>query len=127
MELREVNGPGHAVLRTSLHRKRDRAGWNSALYPLSAGRMVFVNPLDCTYPAARAPVLAVCGPARRANASSCPMTFGLLRMLAPASLSKAQSLILLAREAIGLALAAEEQGARLFQQGVQTDLALTDG
>ena len=35
------------------------------------------------------------------------------------------ALTLLAREAIGLMLAAEEQGARLFKQGVQTDLALT--
>lgn len=35
-----------------------------------------------------------------------------------------RSLILLAREAVGLALAAEEQGARLFSNGVQTDLVL---
>lgn len=35
------------------------------------------------------------------------------------------ALTLLAREAIGLLLAAEEQGARLFKYGVQTDLALT--
>lgn len=36
-----------------------------------------------------------------------------------------QALTVLAREAIGMLLAAEEQGARLFKQGVQTDLALT--
>ena len=35
-----------------------------------------------------------------------------------------QALTLLAREAIGLLLAAEEQGARLFKYGVQSDLAL---
>jgi HK97 family phage portal protein len=35
-----------------------------------------------------------------------------------------QAITLLAREAIGILLAAEEQGARLFKQGVQTDLAL---
>lgn len=35
------------------------------------------------------------------------------------------AITLLAREAIGLLLAAEEQGARLFSQGVQTDLALS--
>jgi HK97 family phage portal protein len=35
-----------------------------------------------------------------------------------------QSLILLAREAIGLAMAAEEQGARLFSNGIQSDLVL---
>lgn len=39
-----------------------------------------------------------------------------------------QALMLLAREAIGLLLAAEEQGARLFKYGVQSDLTLsTDG
>jgi HK97 family phage portal protein len=36
-----------------------------------------------------------------------------------------RALILLAREAIGLAIAAEEQGARLFSNGIQTNLALT--
>lgn len=36
-----------------------------------------------------------------------------------------QAITLLAREAIGLLLAAEEQGARLFRQGVQTDLTLS--
>lgn len=36
-----------------------------------------------------------------------------------------QSLILLAREAIGLAIAAEEQGARLFSHGIQSDLVIT--
>lgn len=35
------------------------------------------------------------------------------------------AITLLAREAIGLLLAAEEQGARLFKYGVQSDLALT--
>jgi HK97 family phage portal protein len=35
-----------------------------------------------------------------------------------------QSLIFLAREAIGLAMAAEEQGARLFSNGIQSDLVL---
>lgn len=36
-----------------------------------------------------------------------------------------QSLIILAREAIGLALAAEEQGARLFSNGIQTNMVVT--
>ena len=35
------------------------------------------------------------------------------------------AITLLARDAIGLLLAAEQQGARLFKQGVQTDLAIT--
>jgi HK97 family phage portal protein len=35
-----------------------------------------------------------------------------------------QAIPLLAREAIGLALAAEEQGARLFSNGIQTDIVL---
>lgn len=36
-----------------------------------------------------------------------------------------RSLILLAREAIGLAIAAEEQGARLFSHGIQSDMVIT--
>jgi HK97 family phage portal protein len=36
-----------------------------------------------------------------------------------------RALIFLAREAIGLAMAAEEQGARLFSNGIQTNIALT--
>lgn len=40
-------------------------------------------------------------------------------------LGEGQALILLAREAIGLAIAAEEQGARLFSNGIQTSFALT--
>jgi HK97 family phage portal protein len=35
-----------------------------------------------------------------------------------------QAITLLARDAIGLLLAAEQQGARLFKQGVQTDLSI---
>jgi HK97 family phage portal protein len=50
-----------------------------------------------------------------------------VRMLAPGGTINGQSLILLAREAIGLALAAEEQGARLFSHGVQSDLVLETG
>ena len=48
-----------------------------------------------------------------------------LNLLSPAGSIEGRSLILLAREAIGLALAAEEQGARLFQYGVQSDTVLT--
>jgi hypothetical protein len=48
-----------------------------------------------------------------------------VRMLAPGGTINGQSLILLAREAIGLALAAEEQGARLFSQGIQSDLTIS--
>lgn len=36
-----------------------------------------------------------------------------------------QAIVLLAREAIGLLLAAEEQGARLFAHGIQSDLTLS--
>jgi HK97 family phage portal protein len=46
-------------------------------------------------------------------------------LLAPGGTIEGQSLILLAREDIGLALAAEEQGARLFSQGVQSDLTIS--
>lgn len=43
-------------------------------------------------------------------------------LLAAAGTIEGRSLVLLAREAIGLALAAEEQGARLFSNGIQTNL-----
>jgi hypothetical protein len=52
------------------------------------------------------------------------MTSGLRECLPPASTIEGTSLILLAREAIGLALAAEEQGARLFKYGVQSDFVI---
>lgn len=44
------------------------------------------------------------------------------QMLSRSLFGEGQALTLLAREAIGLALAAEEQGARLFAHGIQTDV-----
>jgi HK97 family phage portal protein len=48
-----------------------------------------------------------------------------VNLLSAAGTIEGRSLVLLAREAIGLALAAEEQGARLFSQGIQSDLTLS--
>jgi HK97 family phage portal protein len=45
-------------------------------------------------------------------------------LLAGTGTIEGRSLVLLAREAIGLALAAEEQGARLFSNGVQTNIVI---
>lgn len=95
-----------------------------ALWPLSAGLMTLVNPLAVYLPP-DAPLAY-----RYADPTSGSRVFlsddlWTCRMLAPGGTVAGQSLILLAREAIGLALAAEEQGARLFQQGVQTDLTLS--
>ncbi len=96
----------------------------SALYPLSAGRMVYVNPLDEFIPPP-VPLFFRYADPRIGQRTFLSDDLWITRMLAPAGTLQGQSLILLAREAIGLALAAEEQGARLFEHGVQTDLALS--
>jgi HK97 family phage portal protein len=95
----------------------------SRLYPLSAGRMIYENPLSMYLPADPPLLWRYADPhvGQRIFLSDDLWT---VRMLAPGGTINGQSLILLAREAIGLALAAEEQGARLFAQGVQTDLVL---
>jgi HK97 family phage portal protein len=99
----------------------------SALYPLSAGRMVYVNPLDMFIPPP-VPLFFRYADPRAGQRVLISDDLWITRMLAPGGTIEGQSIILLAREAIGLALAAEEQGARLFSQGVQTDLTLsTDG
>jgi len=95
-----------------------------ALWPLSAGRMVWVNPLDMFIPEPVPTFWRYADP-RIGQRILISDDLWITRMLAPAGTLQGQSLILLAREAIGLALAAEEQGARLFEHGVQTDLALT--
>ncbi len=94
------------------------------IYPLSAGRMTYMDPLSMYLPPDPPLMWRYADPhvGQRIFLSDDLWT---VRMLAPGGTINGQSLILLAREAIGLALAAEEQGARLFQQGVQTDLALT--
>jgi HK97 family phage portal protein len=96
----------------------------SALYPLSASRMVFLNPLDEFIPPP-VPLFFRYADPRAGQRVLLSDDLWITRMLAPASTIEGTSLILLAREAIGLALAAEEQGARLFQQGIQTDLTLS--
>jgi HK97 family phage portal protein len=95
-----------------------------ALYPLSAGLMVHVNPLDVYLPP-DAPLFFRYADPRHGSRTLISDDLWTVRMLAPAGVLEGQSLILLAREAIGLALAAEDQGARFFSNGVQTDLALT--
>lgn len=94
------------------------------LYPLSAGRMTYVDPLSMYLPADPPLLWRYADPhiGQRIFLSDDLWT---VRMLAPGGTINGQSLILLAREAIGLALAAEEQGASLFRQGVQTDFALS--
>lgn len=96
----------------------------SRLYPLSAGRMTYFDPLSMYLPPDPPLMWRYADPhvGQRVFLSDDLWT---VRMLAPGGTINGQSLILLAREAIGLALAAEEQGARLFQQGVQSDLTLS--
>jgi HK97 family phage portal protein len=95
----------------------------SALYPLSAGRMVFMNPLDMFIPPP-VPLFYRYADPRLGQRILMSDDLWITRMLGPAGTVEGQSLILLAREAIGLALAAEEQGARLFSQGIQSDIQL---
>ncbi len=95
----------------------------SALYPLSAGRMVYMDPLDMFIPPP-VPLFFRYADPRVGQRVLMSDDLWITRTLAPGGTINGQSLILLAREAIGLALAAEEQGARLFTQGVQTDLTL---
>lgn len=94
-----------------------------ALYPLSAGRMVFANPLDAFIPPP-VPLFFRYADPRIGQRILISDDLWITRMLAPGGTIEGQSLILLAREAIGLALAAEEQGARLFSHGVQSDLVI---
>jgi HK97 family phage portal protein len=95
-----------------------------ALYPLSAGLMVRFNPLDAFIPPPVPQFYRYADP-RSGQRTLLSDDLWTTRMLAPAGLLEGRSLILLAREAIGLALATEQQGARLFSQGIQTDLMLT--
>jgi len=95
----------------------------NALYPLSAARMVHVNPLDAFIPPP-VPLFFRYSDPRLTQRILISDDLWITRMLAPGGTIDGRSLILLAREAIGLALAAEEQGARLFAHGVQSDLVL---
>jgi len=96
----------------------------SRLYPLSAGRMTYVDPLSMYLPP-DPPLMWRYADPTSGNRIFLSDDLWRVSMLAPGGTINGQSLILLAREAIGLALAAEEQGASLFRQGVQTDLALS--
>lgn len=90
-----------------------------ALYPLAASRMMFKDVLpDGTL---RWQYSDPRGGSRTLLADDLWRT----SILSGAGCVEGRSLILLAREAIGLALAAEEQGARLFSQGLQSDLVFS--
>lgn len=98
----------------------------SELHPLSAGRMLYVNPLDRFIPPP-VPLFFRYADPRSGSRVLLSDDLWITRMLSPGGTIEGQSIILLAREAIGLALATEEQGARLFSQGVQSDLVLEAG
>lgn len=98
----------------------------SELLPLSAGRMLYVNPLDRFIPPP-VPLFFRYADPRSGQRILISDDLWITRMLAPGGTIEGQSIILLAREAIGLALAAEEQGARLFSHGIQSDLVLEAG
>lgn len=91
------------------------------LYPLSASRMVYVNPLDMFIPPP-VPLFWRYADPRTGQRILMSDDLWITRLLAPGGTIQGQSLILLAREAIGILLAAEEQGARLFAHGIQSDI-----
>lgn len=93
------------------------------LHPLSAGRMVPMNPLDLYIPPP-VPLFWRYADPRVGQRVLLSDDLWCTKLLAPAGYLEGQSIILLAREAIGLALAAEEQGARLFAHGIQSDFTL---
>ena len=97
----------------------------TALYPLSAGRMVFANPLEMFVEQNDPPLWFRYADPRQGQRTLLSDDLWITRMLAPGGTVEGQSIILLAREAIGLAMAAEEQGASLFRHGVQTDFTLS--
>ncbi len=110
----------------------------TALYPLAANRMLFkdVTPDGVarwyyTPPPYNTPMLPIPGPfdpnaAGMSSALRILLADDLWRvsLMSETGFLTGRSLVLLAREAIGLALAAEEQGARLFSNGVQTGMVL---
>jgi HK97 family phage portal protein len=97
----------------------------TALFPVSASRMVFNNPLDMFIEVDDPPLFFRYADPRYGQRVLMSDDLWITRMLAPAGTVEGQSVVLLAREAIGLALAAEEQGARLFAHGVQSDLTIS--
>lgn len=96
----------------------------SALHPLAGGRMIPANYLDLYIPPP-VPLFWRYMDPRIGQRILISDDLWSVKMLAPAGYLEGQSIIMLAREAIGLALAAEEQGARLFKYGIQTDFALS--
>ncbi|MBS1851000.1 MAG: phage portal protein [Acidobacteria bacterium] len=89
----------------------------AALYPLSASRMAFKDQLsDGTL---RWSYSLPNGGARTFLSDE----LWRFDMLSLAGSADGRALTLLAREAIGLLMAAEEQGARLFSQGIQSNIA----
>lgn len=100
----------------------------TALYPLSASRMYFKDVLPdgtARWTYAQPPITTGAVPTSSQPSLRVLLEDDLWRcsLMAPAGYLEGRSLILLAREAIGLALAAEEQGARLFSNGIQTEFA----
>ena len=122
MELREGMILDTLLFGQSFTEKVIGADGIEALYPLAAGRMFPANFLDLNVPPPTPLFWRYTDPrGQRVLMSDDIWT---IRMLAPAGYLEGSSLILLAREAIGLLLAAEEQGARLFSNGVQSNLVL---
>lgn len=93
----------------------------AALYPLATSRVSYISPIPQSLPPDTPLRWMYSDPQ---NGPRILLSDDLWRssLLSAMGTIDGRSIVLLAREAIGLALAAEEQGARLFSNGVQTDV-----
>ena len=91
-----------------------------SLVPLQASRMLYLEPQPDFLPPG-APVVWLYSSPRETRPLFDDQIFR-VSTLAESATIEGRSITLLAREAIGLLLAAEDQGARLFSHGLQTDV-----
>jgi HK97 family phage portal protein len=94
----------------------------ASLVPLQASRMLYLQPQPDFLPP-DAPIVWLYSSPRETRPLFDDQLWR-VSTLAESATVEGRAITLLAREAIGLLLAAEEQGARLFSNGIQTNLVL---
>ncbi len=94
-----------------------------SLEPLQASRMLYLSPQPDFLPPDAPITWLYCSP--RETRSLFDDQLFRVSTLAESATIEGRAITLLAREAIGLLMAAEEQGARLFSNGIQSDLTLS--
>jgi HK97 family phage portal protein len=93
-----------------------------SLVPLQAARMLYLTPQPDFLPPG-APIVWLYSSPRETRPLFDDQIFR-VSTLAESATVEGRAITLLAREAIGLLLAAEDQGARLFSHGLQTDVVI---